>query len=138
MTTIISNDAKHLVTTATATDGAALWLSAADFERVSRYALKPEGFCQGPVCIPIPPGRSAEFRRDDSINLSAFAALTGRPLVGNKSLDCWVLEEPAAARNETLQSLSAPDFALPDLAGTTHRLSDHRGSKVLISSWASW
>jgi peroxiredoxin len=37
-----------------------------------------------------------------------------------------------------LQSLDAPDFELPDLAGRKHRLSDHRGKKVLLASWASW
>jgi len=136
MTTIISDDATHAV--AARTDGAALWLSAADFERVSGYTLKREGFCRGPLCIPIPAGRDAEFRHSETINLSAFAAFTERPLLSNKSRDCWVLEEPAEARNEALRSLAAPDFELPDLAGTMHRLADYRGRKVLITSWASW
>ena len=32
----------------------------------------------------------------------------------------------------------APDFALPDLAGELHTLSEHRGKKVLLATWASW
>jgi len=32
----------------------------------------------------------------------------------------------------------APDFALPDLADRVHRLSDYRGRKVLLVTWASW
>jgi len=32
----------------------------------------------------------------------------------------------------------APDFALPDPSGRVHRLSDHRGKKVLLVTWASW
>ncbi len=32
----------------------------------------------------------------------------------------------------------APDFALPDLAGKEHRLSDYRGKDVLIVFWATW
>ena len=32
----------------------------------------------------------------------------------------------------------APDFALPDLAGTTHRLSDYRGKIVFVNLWATW
>ena len=31
-----------------------------------------------------------------------------------------------------------PDFALPDRNGKTVRLSDFRGKKVLIVTWASW
>jgi peroxiredoxin len=37
-----------------------------------------------------------------------------------------------------LQSLQAPDFTLPDLEGKWHALSEYRGRKVLLVSWASW
>jgi thiol-disulfide isomerase/thioredoxin len=32
----------------------------------------------------------------------------------------------------------APDFALPDLIGPIHHLSDYRGRTVLINFWAVW
>jgi peroxiredoxin len=32
----------------------------------------------------------------------------------------------------------APEFALPDLQGTTHRLSDFRGRVVFLNLWATW
>ncbi|RMD71346.1 MAG: TlpA family protein disulfide reductase [Gammaproteobacteria bacterium] len=32
----------------------------------------------------------------------------------------------------------APDFALPDLDGKVHRLSDYRGKVVVINFWATW
>ena len=34
--------------------------------------------------------------------------------------------------------VSAPDFALPDLDGHTHRLGDYRGRPLLVSFWATW
>ena len=37
-----------------------------------------------------------------------------------------------------LDGLDAPDFALPDLDGAVHRLSDLRGKKVFLTTWASW
>jgi AhpC/TSA family protein len=37
-----------------------------------------------------------------------------------------------------LRSLEAPDFALPDFDGKLHSLSEYRGKKVLLMSWASW
>lgn len=32
----------------------------------------------------------------------------------------------------------APDFALPDLQGRVHRLSDYRGKVVFLNLWATW
>lgn len=32
----------------------------------------------------------------------------------------------------------AADFEFPDLAGQTHRLSDHRGKVVFLNVWATW
>ena len=50
----------------------------------------------------------------------------------------WSIADAAAARRADLETLRAPDFTLPDLDGRTHRLSDHRGRKVFLVSWASW
>jgi peroxiredoxin len=49
-----------------------------------------------------------------------------------------VLGTGAADRARVLASGQAPDFALPDLEGREHRLSDHRGRKVLLATWSSW
>lgn len=32
----------------------------------------------------------------------------------------------------------APDFAVKDIEGNTHRLSDHKGKDVLVVFWATW
>ena len=136
MTTIISTGTINEVPERA--DGSDLWLTPAHFAAVTGSTLKPEGFCRGAVCVPVPPGRERQFRHDNKINVAAFANLTERPWVGSESRDTWVLEEPAQARNETLQSLDAPDFELPDLTGRILRLSDHRGKKVLLASGASW
>lgn len=37
-----------------------------------------------------------------------------------------------------LQARPAPDFALPDLSGQIHKLSDYRGKWVLVNYWATW
>jgi peroxiredoxin len=50
----------------------------------------------------------------------------------------WVLARSAGERTAALACLEAPDFVLPDLAGRVHRLSDYRGKKVLLVTWASW
>ena len=36
------------------------------------------------------------------------------------------------------QRVPAPDFALPDMDGRIHRLSDYRGRVVIVNFWATW
>jgi len=118
--------------------GEALWLSAKDLERVSGWAHKHEGFCKADVCIPVPPARAGELVAGNRYNLVALASLLGQPVVADPAHDVWCIGEAAAERRRSLTSLKAPDFELPDLAGRGHRLSDYRGKKVLLVSWASW
>jgi hypothetical protein len=118
--------------------GAELWLRADDLERATGWAFKPQGFCKGEVCVPVPPARAGEFEAGDRYNLTAIAELLGQPMVADEEHHAWCVGEAAAERARTLKSLDAPDFSLPDLAGRMHSLSEYRGKKVLLVSWASW
>jgi hypothetical protein len=124
----VDADAKH--------DG--LWLKGADLERVSGWAHKPEGFCKGDVCVPVPAARKEEFVRGDRYNLTALAGLLGQPMVADAENNAYSFGEAAAERKRILTSLDAPDFTLPDLEGRMHSLSQYRGKKVFLVSWASW
>jgi hypothetical protein len=115
-----------------------LWLSAADLERVSGWTFKPEGFCKGEVCVPVPPSRTAEFVSAQSYNLAALAGLLGQPVVADAANHAWCIGEASGERRRVLQSLAAPDFTLPDLSGKLRSLSDYRGKRVFLVSWASW
>ena len=44
----------------------------------------------------------------------------------------------ADERNAALMGLQAPDFTLPDIDGTPRSLSQLRGRKVFVATWASW
>jgi hypothetical protein len=59
-------------------------------------------------------------------------------VLSDERREVWVLGTGADERNARLAGLEAPDFTLPDLAGTPHSLSDLRGKKVFLSTWASW
>lgn len=115
-----------------------LWLSKEDFEAISEFELRPEGFCQGELCIPIPSSHDRELVDRDRVNLSAFARLNEQPLVCDEAQSYWFLDDSVETRNRQLQSGSAPDFELPDLDGNLHKLSDYFGKKILLVSWASW
>jgi hypothetical protein len=116
-----------------------LWLAVPDLERATGWKLTADGFCRGALCIPIPPGREAEFTRPDgSVNFAALARQRGQTLVHDDGGSVWALDASTAARSATRTSLQAPDFTLPDLNGHLHSLQEHRGKKVLLASWASW
>ena len=116
-----------------------VWLSRADLKNVSGWELKPQGFCRGDLCMPVPEARQGEFVDDKGrYNLAALATLLGQPVVTDAEFNVACFGEAAAERKRTLTSLDAPDFTLPDLDGKMHSLSDYRGSKVLLLSWASW
>ena len=50
----------------------------------------------------------------------------------------WSLGEVPSVVKSTLKSAIAPDFELLDRQGNPVRLSQFRGKKVLIVTWASW
>jgi AhpC/TSA family len=118
--------------------GGGLWLSADDLKRISGWEFKPQGFCKGEVCVPVPDARKSEFIDGGRYNLAALAGLLGQPVVTDAEFNAWCFGEAASERTRTLTSLDAPDFSLPDLDGQMHSLSDYRGKKVLVVSWASW
>ena len=135
--TLLTDDEE--VALAAEVSGDDMWLAAAELASGTGWRLTRDGFCHGSVCIPMPPGREAEFARaDGSVNLGAFARLRGQALVHDAEATVWALDTSTAVRTATRASLEAPDFTLPDLAGRLHSLHEHRGKKVLLASWASW
>jgi len=121
-------------------EGDNLWLPLGELAATTGWELKPEGACLGEVCVPLPRGREAEFVRagGGQFNVAALARLLGQPVVHDDAHGVWAFGESAETRRETLASLEAPDFTLPDLDGRLHSLAEQRGKKVLLVSWASW
>jgi hypothetical protein len=137
MATVLTDRGEFAVSGAEVS-GDALWLPRRDTEVVTGWVAKPEGLCQGEVCVPLPSGREHEFVRASHVNAAALWRHLGQPVVHSESGDSWVLGASAGDRAATLDSLQAPDFTLPDPSGRPHSLSDHRGKKVLLVTWASW
>ena len=128
----------HADVAAASGGGDQLWLLEDDVADATGWTLKPEGLCRGPVCVPVPPGREDAFVRGAEVNVVAFWRHMGKPTLHDAAGETWVLGEDAGERTAQLMSLEAPDFTLPDLAGRMHSLSDYRGKKVFLSTWASW
>ena len=114
-------DAGRPTEVAATTTNSSIWIAAGDLERALGWELKPEGLCQGDVCIPL--SRHGDVVRDGAIELGALAALLGRPLAVSVEAGAAYLGPPHDQYEETVRSLLAPDFTLPDLDGRPHSLS---------------
>jgi hypothetical protein len=139
-TTIIYDDRPTEI--GSANEGAGqLWVTTIDLTRATGFELKPQGVCRNELCFPLPQIRQQEFVRKNAgrtwFNLVAFAQLVHQPVVHDKALFTWYFGLRSDQR-QALSSLEAPDFTLPDINGHTHSLSDFRGKKVLLLTWASW
>lgn len=111
-----------------------LWMSPVDAERVTGWTLKPEGMCRADLCVPLP----ASALASNEVDLEAFWRKLDGPVVASEARDVWALGTPAEERNAALEGLDAPDFTLPDLDGVPRSLSQLRGRKVFLATWASW
>jgi hypothetical protein len=123
-----------------ATSADALWLDGAGIRDATGWDWKPQGLCRDDTCMPIPRGADAgaPMIDGDRLDLAAFWRYAGWPAVHDEPGLLWVLGEGASGRANALGSLQAPDFELPDLQGAPHRLSDFRGRRVFLATWASW
>lgn len=119
-----------------------LWITTTDLTRATRFAIKPQGVCRDELCFPLPKNRGAEFISKKGattwFNLSNFARLIKQSFVADQKNNVWYFGFRGEDQNGYLASLEAPNFTLPDLNGKLHSLSDFRGKKVLLVTWASW
>ena len=102
-----------------------------EFEAGTGWTLKPQGACQGEVCIPLsqPAG--------DPVDVARVAGEIGMPLAASPEHGLWALG-PASIGARALASAEAPDLRLPNLDGEEFRLSSLRGQKVLLYAWAPY
>ena len=115
-----------------------LWTSAADLERATGWTLKPEGLCRDDVCSVVAASDRERWVDGEAVCASGLWQQLGRPVLHDEGRSVWMLGEAAADRSRALESLEAPDFTLPDITGKLHSLSDFRGKKVFLATWASW
>ena len=113
-------------------DAKDLWVRSADLPRINEFELKPEGACRADMCIPV----SKDLKTGEWFNLSGFARKLGQTVLSDSGV--WSFGEIPVLRGSFYSSRIAPDFAAPDRKGRVVHLSDFRGKKVLVITWASW
>ena len=107
-----------------------------DFARSTGWQLKPQGLCIDEICVPV---REAKRLTDGtSIDLVEFARVTQQNIVFDRQRQVAALGERADSRSDSMSSLLAPDFKLPDIHGRQVSFSDFNRRKRLLLAWSSW
>lgn len=108
-----------------------LRVSKVQFEEGSGWAIKPEGACQGDVCVPLRgAGKGEEF------DVLPVADALGMALVEDSAHELWAVGPHTGGR--ALSSATLPPITLPEWRGGSFSLDSLRGTKVLLLAWASW
>lgn len=119
-----------------------LWITTRDLEKATRFEIKPQGVCRDDLCFPIPKNRKDAFVRKIGtatwFNMTEFAKLLRQPVATDDKHQVWFFGPRQSAQDSFVDTLDAPNFTLPDMNGKMHSLSDFRGKKVLLVTWASW
>ncbi len=108
-------------------------VTAEQFAAATGWDPKPQGLCQGEICVPAP----GVLRDDQSIDVLAAAARLGMPVVRDDEHGVIALG-PGSTSGHTLSTAAAPDPELIDRQGAPFLLSSLHGRKVLLVAWASY
>jgi hypothetical protein len=110
----------------------ALSADPAEFAARTGWVAKPQGLCQGEVCVPAP----GAIGDDGRLDVTVIAERLRMPLVHDEEHGVWALGPPSGGR--VLSTAAAADPVLIDRDGNPFQVSSLRGRKVLLVAWASW
>lgn len=133
-------DDRVIEVTRTLADPDDLWVVPEDLTRVGGFVLRGNRICLDAVCVSAPPNSDIRLTRSRQtwISLTELARQLKQAVAVDADRGVWSFGEVPATRAGFVESAMAPDFSLPNRQGQQVRLSDFRGKKVLLVTWASW
>ena len=126
----------------TLADATDLWIEPKELTRVNGFELKPEGACIDDICVPVRQDTDSDIfvRRGGTawFNVSELASRLQQPVVADYDAAVWSFGAIPATRQSLSNKRQAPDFTLHDKNGNAVQLSDFKGKKIMLLTWASW
>lgn len=136
--TILANEKVYKIANALI-DGADLLIPYAKVQEVTGFEVKPQGMCAGTVsCFPAEASWTVKRDGTSYFNLTQFAKKMNQVYAVDAEQNVWSFTPVPHPHTAPIITGAAPDFALPDRNGKIVRLSDFRGKKVVLVTWASW
>jgi hypothetical protein len=136
METFTILDAERAVPVQARVVGARVLLEPGSLREALGWEVHDGLLCNDAMCIPL--ADEAALAGGGGVDLEGFARALDRPLAVDVAERAAFLGASARERAQALGAQQAPDFTLPDLAGRSHSLAEHRGQKILLVAWASW
>lgn len=111
-------------------------VEAAAFGSLIGWVLKPAGLCKDDLCVPV---RNPQVLSDgESIDIAEFARITNRNILIDSGRKIVALGDQATSRAQSMATLDAPNFTLPDINGKLVSFYDYNRRKRLLLAWSSW
>lgn len=131
----------RVLTTEVQNIGDELWVSPESLLALTGFSIKPEGACRQEMCVPMNVETRQQLIKESEgsklIKLKLFLDFVKLPVAIDQDAQVWSLGRPAGSLANYGSSL-AEDFELTSRTGEQIRLSDFRGKKVILFTWASW
>jgi hypothetical protein len=119
-----------------------LWIHPQELGRVNGFELKPEGACIDDICVPVRQDQDSDIfvtrQGERWFNVAELADRLNQPYAVDHEAGVWSFGTIPVQRASFVNEGKAPDFTLPDHDGKLHSLSDFKGRKIMLLSWASW
>jgi hypothetical protein len=126
----------------TMADPTDLWIPPDQLARVNGFELKPEGACIDDICVPVRQDVDSEIfisrQGQQWFNVAELADRLQQPYAVDHDSAVWSFGAIPVRRQSFVERAVAPDFSLPGTDGRTYQLSDFKGKKIMLLTWASW
>lgn len=123
-------------------DATDLWIRPVDLPAVNGFELKPEGACFEDICVPVKQSEDSSIFVSRAgqhwFNVTELADRLRQPYVVDYGTGTWSFGAIPVSRQRFTQQGIAPDFTLQDWHGNSVSLSDFKGKKIMLLTWASW
>ncbi len=114
----------------------------AELPRINDFELKPEGACYEDICVPVTQSEDSDIfvRRQGEawFNVTELADRLQQPYVVDHASQTFSFGAVPVTRARFTEQAQAPDFSLKDREGKSVSLSDFKGKKIMLLTWASW